>query len=440
MRELKQLPKNEFLRRRRQLMRMMGEGTIAIIPSSSEKVRNRDVDYPFRQDSDFLYMTGFNEPESVMVLIPGREQGEYVLFCRERDALMETWNGRRAGQAGAVEQFGADDSFPIGDIDDILPGLLEHCHTVYYTLGKDGDFDRQLMDWVNQLRKKSRGGSGAPHEFINLDYLLHDMRLYKSRSEVRLMKEAARVAVAAHERAMRACRPNMFEYELEAEYLYEFRRNGTEPAYPSIVGGGENACILHYTENNCRLKAGELVLIDAGAEYQGYASDITRTFPVDGKFSPAQRDAYDVVLAAQKAAIAEVQPGKHWDEPHLAAVKVLTEGMLELGLLQGEYDALVEEGAYRKFYMHRTGHWLGLDVHDVGDYKVGDAWRLLEPGMALTVEPGMYIPAGSEGVPEEFWDIGIRIEDDVLVTKDGHEVLTEALVSEVDDIEAMMAD
>ena len=434
------IPLSEFARRRKQLMRMMDKHAIAIIPAAPVRIRNRDVEYPYRQDSDFLYLTGFSEPEAVAVLVPGREHGEYVLFCRERDPVMETWHGHRAGQDGAIEQYGADDSFPISDIDEILPGLMEDRDTVYYTMGRDTDFDQKLMGWINRLREQVRAGAHPPHEFISLEYLLHDMRLYKSRSEIKAMKEAARIAVAAHQRAMRVCRPGMKEYEIEAELLYAFRRNGAEPAYQSIVGGGANACILHYTENRDELRDGDLLLIDAGAEYLGYASDITRTFPVNGRFSDAQRELYEVVLEAQAAAIARTVPGNHWNDPHMAAVKVLTRGLVELGLLKGKPARLIKEGEYRRFYMHRTGHWLGLDVHDVGDYKLDEEWRLLEPGMVTTVEPGLYIPAGSKGVPKRYHDIGIRIEDDVLVTKDGHDVLTEAAPKHPDAIEALMSE
>ncbi|MBD3618065.1 MAG: Xaa-Pro aminopeptidase [Chromatiales bacterium] len=434
------IPLSEFTRRRKQLMRMMDRHAIAIIPAAPVRIRNRDAEYPYRQDSDFLYLTGFSEPEAVAVLVPGREHGEYVLFCRERDPVMETWHGRRAGQDGAIEQYGADDSFPISDIDEILPGLMEDRDTVYYTMGRDTDFDQKLMGWINRLREQVRAGAHPPHEFISLEYLLHDMRLYKSRSEVKAMKEAARIAVTAHRRAMQVCRPGMKEYEIEAELLYEFRRNGAEPAYQSIVGGGANGCILHYTENTDELKDGDLLLIDAGAEHLGYASDITRTFPVNGRFSDAQRELYEVVLEAQAAAIAKTVPGNHWNDPHMAAVKVLTRGLVELGLLKGKPAQLIKEGEYRRFYMHRTGHWLGLDVHDVGDYKLDEEWRLLEPGMVTTVEPGLYIPAGSKGVPKRYHDIGIRIEDDVLVTRDGHDVLTEAAPKHPDAIEALMSE
>ncbi|HSP01553.1 MAG TPA: Xaa-Pro aminopeptidase [Thioalkalivibrio sp.] len=428
----------EFARRRRQLMRAMGHGCIAVIPSAPVRVRNHDVEYPYRQDSDFLYLTGFTEPGAVAVLVPGRPQGEYVLFCRERDPVMETWHGRRAGQEGAVDRYGADDSFPITDVDDILPGLLEDRERVYATLGRDQEFDQKLMGWVNRLKEQSRSGVHPPHEFVSLEYLLHDMRLFKSRAEIKAMGEAGAISTRAHVRAMKACQPGMMEYEIEAELLYEFRRAGTEPAYPSIVGGGANGCILHYTENNARLHEGDLLLIDAGCEYQGYASDITRTFPVNGQFTPAQRELYELVLEAQHAAIEKTVPGNHWNDPHMAAVKTLTKGLVSLGLLKGRPAQLIKDGAYRQFYMHRTGHWLGLDVHDVGDYKLDEAWRLLEPGMVMTVEPGLYIPAGSRGVPKRFHDIGIRIEDDVRVTRDGHSVLTAHCPKEPDEIEALV--
>ncbi|MCP4410598.1 MAG: Xaa-Pro aminopeptidase [Gammaproteobacteria bacterium] len=429
----------EFAKRRKALMRRMGGESIAIIPSAGVQFRNRDIDFPFRQDSDLLYLTGFNEPESVAVLVPGRKQGQYVLFCRERDEDKELWYGRRSGLQGAVSQHAADDAFPISDLDEILPGLLEQRKRVYYTLGRSVEFDQRLMGWVNQIRAKARSGSHVPHEFISLDYLLHELRLHKSRAEIAAMKKAAGIAVSAHRRAMRACRSGMYEYEIEAEILYEFRRSGTVPAYPSIVGGGANTCILHYTENSAVLKDGDLLLIDAGGEYDGYASDITRTFPVNGRFTAAQRALYELVLKAQKAAMKKVQPGNRWNDPHDAAVKVLTRGLVALGLLKGRPNKLVKDEAYRRFYMHRTGHWLGLDVHDVGNYRIDEDWRVLKPGMTLTIEPGLYIPKHSKGVSRRWWDIGIRIEDDVLVTSKGHEVLTQALAKEPDHVEAVMA-
>jgi Xaa-Pro aminopeptidase len=422
---------------RRQLMRMMGENSIAILPSAPVLLRNRDVEHGFRQDSDFYYLSGFPEPESVIVMAPGRKQGQYILFCRERDRKKETWDGRRYGPEGAVDYFGADDAFPITDLEDILPGLMEHCESVYYTIGLNPEFDKHVMNCVNNLRSKSRGGTQVPYEFVSLDYLLHDMRLFKHRDELRMMRKASKISVQAHINAMKACRPGMYEYELEAELLYQFQRNGAGWAYPSIVGGGANSCILHYTENNEALNDGEMVLIDAGAEYQGYAADITRTFPVNGRFNIAQREIYELVLEAQEAAIKKVKPGNHWNDPHQAAVRVLTRGMVELGLLKGDVKSLIREGGYSKFYMHRTGHWLGMDVHDVGDYKVDDEWRLLEKGMVLTVEPGLYIPAGTRGV-KRWWNIGVRIEDDVAVTRDGHEVLSAGLPRSCEEIEAVM--
>lgn len=429
----------EFARRRKQLMRMMGPDSIAILPTNAEQPRNRDVVFPFRPDSDFFYLTGFAEPEAVAVLVPGRPHGEYLLFCRDRDLEMEIWNGRRAGPEGAVEDFGADDAFPIGDIDEILPGLLESRERVFYNMGVIPAFDNRVIGWVNGIRSQSRAGKHAPDEIVSLEHFVHDMRLYKSRAEIQVMRRAANIAARAHRRAMQTCRPGMMEYELEAEYLHEFRKAGGEPAYPSIVGGGENACILHYTENNAALNDGDLVLIDAGVEHECYASDITRCFPVNGRFSKAQRAVYELVLDAQLAAIEEVYPGNSWNAPHEVAVKILTKGLVKLGLLKGRPASLIKEQSYRRFYMHRTGHWLGMDVHDVGDYKVGEEWRVLEPGMVLTIEPGLYIAAGGKGVPRKWWNIGVRIEDDVLVTRDGHDVLSKNVPKAVNEIEALMA-
>lgn len=420
------------------MMRMMDPDSIAIVPAAPEVVRSRDVAYPYRQDSDLHYLTGFPEPEAVAVLAPGRAHGSYVLFCRERDVEREVWHGRRVGVEGAVERYGADDAFPIGDIDDILPGMIEGCECVYYTMGRYADFDRRVMEWVNQVRGRVRSGGHAPNEFIALDYFLHDMRLFKSRDEVRTMRRAAKISVAAHQRALRTCQPGLPEHALEAEFWHEFRRNNAEPAYGLIVGGGANGCILHYTENEDELQAGDLVLIDAGCEYDGYAADITRTFPVNGRFSGSQRAVYDTVLAAQEAAMEQVAPGYQWNDSHEAAVRVLTQGMIDLGLLGGDVDARIEDGSYRRFFMHRTGHWLGMDVHDVGDYRVDDNWRELEPGMCLTIEPGLYIPAADD-IPEVLHNIGVRIEDNLCVTRDGHEVLTPGLPRTADEIEQFMA-
>lgn len=430
--------KAEFARRRRQLMKMMGKGGIAILPAVPEKSRNSDVTYHYRPDSDFFYLTGFAEPEAVAVLIPGRAHAEYMLFVRDRDPARETWDGRRAGPEGATRDYGADDAFPIGDIDDILPGLMEHCSRVYYTMGLHPDFDQRVIGWVNELKAQSRTGVLPPQEFVALDHFLHDMRLFKTRPELEAMRQSARIAVAAHRRAMQFTRPGRMEYEVMAELLHEFRRSNADISYHPIVGGGANGCILHYHENADELQDGDLLLIDAGCEYELYASDITRTFPVSGRFSPEQRAIYEVVLEAQYAAIEKTRPGNHWNEPHDAAVKAITQGLVKLGILKGKTPSLIRDGAYRKFYMHRTGHWLGMDVHDVGDYKIGEQWRVLEPGMALTVEPGIYIPAGTSGVAKRWWNIGIRIEDDVVVTSGGNEVLTAALVKEADAIEKLM--
>lgn len=417
-------------------MRMMGKGSIAILPAAPVRKRNRDVEYAYRQDSDFHYLTGFDEPEAVAVLVPGRPDGEFLLFCRDSDPAREQWDGRRAAPAGAVADYGADEAHVIGRIDELLPAIIGQCESVYYTMGAQPDFDARLLSWINELRSQSGRGQHTPDEFIALDHLLHDLRLYKSRAEISAMKKAARITVAAHRRAISACRPGMHEYELEAEYLHEFRRNGVESAYQPIVGGGANGCILHYVTNNQPLNDGDLVLADVGAEYDCYAADVTRTWPVNGRFSTEQRALYEIVLAAHDAAIKQVRPGRHWNDPHDAAVHEITKGLVRVGLLKGEVKKLIADGKYRRFFMHRTGHWLGMDVHDVGDYKVADHWRLLEPGMVMTVEPGLYIPA-ARNIPRKWHNIGIRIEDDVLVTKDGHEVLTRALPVDPDSLEAL---
>ncbi|MCX7057681.1 MAG: Xaa-Pro aminopeptidase [Proteobacteria bacterium] len=433
------MKRDEFDRRRRQLMRMMGKDAIAILPAALVRRRNADTEYPYRQDSDFHFLTGFPEPEAVAVLIPQRAEGDYVLFCRDRDPLRELWDGPRAGTEGAIERYGAADAFPIGDIDDILPGLLESRARVYHTMGLNPEFDQRVIGWVNGLRAQARHGLHTPQEFVALDHLLHDMRLYKSRAELDTMRRSAAIAVAAHQRAMRLAAPGVMEYELAAEFMHEFHRHKAEIAYEPIVGGGANGCVLHYRANAAELRDGDLVLIDAGCELDYYASDITRTFPVNGRYSPAQRAVYEVVLQAHSAAVAQCVAGNHWNDPHDAAVRAITHGLVSLGLLKGKVPKLIKEGAYREFFMHRTGHWLGLDVHDVGDYKVGDAWRVLEPGMVLTVEPGIYLPPTHRGIPKEFRGIGIRIEDDVAVTRGAPEILTDALIRDPDDIEAFMA-
>lgn len=434
------IPKSEYARRRKVLMAEMEPNSIAILPAAPMYIRNRDVEHIYRQDSDFQYLSGFPEPEAVIALIPGREHGEYVLFCRERDPARELWDGLRAGQDGAIAEYGADDAFPIGDIDEILPGLIEGRSRVYYAIGSNQEFDHRLMEWINTIRSKARQGAQPPNEFVALDHLLHDLRLYKSANEVKVMKLAAGISARAHIRAMQASRAGLYEYHLEAELDYEFRKGGAKmPAYGSIVAAGKNACILHYRENDAALKDGDLVLIDAGCEIDCYASDITRTFPVNGRFSPEQKAIYELVLAANEEAFKHIAPGKHWNEAHEATVQVITAGLVELGLLEGDIEELIATEAYKPFYMHRAGHWLGMDVHDVGDYKVGGEWRVLEPGMAMTVEPGIYIAADNQDVAKKWRGIGVRIEDDVVVTRTGCEILTGGVPKSVAEIEQLMA-
>lgn len=433
------VPRSEFARRRRRLMEQLEPGSIAIVPAAAIAVRSRDTEYPFRQDSDFHYLTGFPEADAVAVLLPGRAHGEYVLFCHEKEPLHELWNGERIGAAAACDRFGADDAFPLADIDDILPGLLEGRDRVYYSMGRSRDFDARVMAWVHTIRSKVASGAYPPGELTDLDHLVHEQRLIKSAAELRQLRRAAAISVAAHRRAMRQCRPGLYEYQLEAELLHEFARHGARAAaYPSIVAGGARACTMHYTSNAARLRRGDLVLIDAGCEFRGYAADITRSFPVDGRFSRRQRALYDVVLAAQEAALAEIRAGADWNAPHRASVEVITRGLVDLGLLRGNPERLIRRGAYRDFYMHRVGHWLGLDVHDVGDYRPGGAWRELEAGMVLTVEPGLYVSPDNRRVPAPWRGIGIRIEDDVLVTAGGYELLTPGLPRTAPEIEAWM--
>ncbi len=429
----------EFARRRKQLMRMAGNDAILVLPAAAERVRSHDTHYPYRQDSDFWYLSGFPEPEAVLVLVPGRRHGEVLLFCRERDPERESWDGPRAGQEGAVDEFGMDDAYPIEDLDEILPGLLEGRSRVYYHFGRDADFDLKLIGWVRHVRAQVRQGAQPPHEFLELGHLLHDLRLFKSKEELKLMQRAADISIEAHRAAMRVVRPGIREYELQADVERVFRANDAWPAYGSIVGAGANACVLHYRANNGIAKDGDLVLIDAGAEFRGYASDITRTFPVSGRFSPAQRALHDLVGQAQQAALAQAQPGLPYEAGHLAAVEVLTEGLLRLGLLKGALERNIAEGHYRRFYRHKTGHWLGLDVHDVGDYRIEGESRLLEPGMVFTIEPGLYVSPDDTSVAEKWRGIGIRTEDDVVITEQGHRVLTEGLARSAEEIEAAMA-
>jgi Xaa-Pro aminopeptidase len=429
----------EFARRRKQLMRMADQDAILILPSAPQRIRSHDTHYPYRQDSDFWYLSGFPEPEAVLVLVPGRKHGETLLFCRERDPEREAWDGPRAGPEGAVEAFGFDDAYPISDLDEILPGLLEGRSRVYYHFGRDTDFDLKLIGWVNRVRSQVRHGAQPPHEFLELGHLLHELRLFKSPAELKLMRRAAAIACEAQLAAMRATRPGGREYEVEAALQYVYRRNDAVAAYEPIVGSGPNACVLHYRANNAPTAAGDLLLCDAGAEYAGYASDITRTWPVGGTYSKEQRALYELVLAAQAAALAQARPGRPWIAGHEAAVETLTEGLLSLGLLKGTLKSALASGAYKKFYMHKTGHWLGLDVHDVGEYKLAGEFRELEPGMVFTIEPGLYIAPGTKGVAAKWQGIGIRIEDDVLVTAGGHEVLTDGVPKDVGAVEEVLA-
>lgn len=435
------IPSKEFRQRRRKIMRQMKKRSIALIAGHTASVRNGDVEYPFRQDSDFLYLTGFDEPDAVAVFLPGREEGEYVFFCREFDEKQALWTGRFAGLEEAVNEFGADQSYPIETFAEQLPELMSGCERIYYPIGKNAELDQQVVDAMNDLRGKVRSGVHPPRQINDLAPLIHEMRLYKSEAELAAIQEAIRVSVRAHRRAMTYCRPGQYEYEIEAEMAHEFMRNGLKSAaYPSIVAGGANACVLHYTRNADVLNDGDLLLIDAGVECQGYASDITRTFPINGRFSEEQKLLYEWVLKAQLAAIEAIRPGRRWNEPHDAAVEVLTRGLVQLGLLKGRVGRLVRDEAHKAFYVHRTGHWLGMDVHDVGAYKIGQEqeWRKFEPGMVLTVEPGLYIPENSARADSRWHGIGIRIEDNVLVTEEGCRVLTDGVPKTVEEIESLM--
>lgn len=428
----------EYAARRAHLLAAIGPDSVAIVPSAREVIRNRDAHYRFRQDSDFLYLTGFNEPDAMLVLAPGRSEGAFLLFVRPRDPAREIWDGRRAGPEGAVSRYGADQAFVIGDLEQQLQSLLAGRNRLFYTLGEHPEWDRRIAAVVREIREVSRRGAAAPTDIVALETTLHEQRLIKTEAELALLRHACQVTAGAHVRAMRSTRPGNWEWAVAAEIHHEFERHGMECGYGSIVGGGENACILHYKENDSQLNDGDLLLIDAGGEYQGYTADITRTFPVNGRYSGPQKAVYEVVLAAQLAAIAELTAGNASSRPHEVATKVLTEGMVALGLLSGDVDSLIAEGRHRQFYMHGTGHWLGLDVHDVGRYKIDGVARPFQPGMVMTVEPGLYIAPGSEGVDPRFHGIGIRIEDDVLVTAGAPEVLTAGVPKAVADIEALM--
>ncbi len=427
---------NLYRGRRQRLAEQMGRG-VAVLSTAPERLRNRDAHYPFRFDSYFYYLTGFDEPEAMLVLIAGDEVRS-LLFCRDKHEEREIWDGFRFGPEAARDAFGFDEAHSNTKLDEILPQLLADQPAMFCDMGENGDWDARLIQWLNAVRAQVRTGISAPSEIRDIRKLLDEMRLVKDAHELDIMRRAARISANAHRRAMRHARPGLHEYNIEAELLHEFRSHGAQaPAYTPIVAGGANACVLHYVSNDAPLKDGDLLLIDAGCELDGYASDITRTFPVNGRFSGPQRDVYQLVLAAQAAAIAKVSPGNAWQDPHDAAVRVLAQGFVDLGLLQGSVDGLIESGDFRRFYMHRTGHWLGMDVHDCGEYKRDGRWRALAPGMVLTVEPGCYIRPG-EDVPELFWNIGVRIEDDAAVTADGCEIITSHAPKTIADIEALM--
>ena len=433
------IKQKEYAKRRQQLMEFAGDEAVIIVRAAAQKVRNRDAHYPYRQDSDFLYLSGFSEHDAMIVLLPQGKTGRSILFCRERDPEREMWDGRMAGIESAVEQFGFDEAFPISETTQRLPGMLHGRERIYYDLGRDKEFDQILIGWMNEFRVSTRKKFLAPDEIIALDHSLHDMRLFKSRTEITAMRKSARVAARAHKRAMQVCKPGMNEAEIHAELLHTFTRHQCEASYMPIVGGGANACVLHYVTNRDPLNDGDLLLIDAGAEYDGYASDITRTFPVNGKFSGPQRDLYQLVLEAQLQAIDEVRAGNPWAHVHETAVEVATSGMIDLGILKGSLDEALEEEYFKGYYVHNTGHWLGLDVHDVGEYEIDGHSRVLEPGMVLTVEPGIYIPQGAMAVDETWRGMGIRVEDNVAVTRNGADILTSDICKTIDDIEELMA-
>jgi Xaa-Pro aminopeptidase len=430
----------EYAKRRKQLMQQIGPKGIVILTSANTSRRNGDADYAYRQHSDFYYLTGFDEPEAIAILAPKRKEGEFILFNRVRDRTREIWDGIRAGQEGARKTYGANEAYPFADFEKMLPEILENRETIHYAIGANEYFDEMVLSTLNKLRGRIRSGQQAPVAFADVTETIHEMRLIKSPAEIALMRKAAEISAQAHIRAMKFCKPGVNEYQLEAEIMHEFQSNGARhPAYTSIVGGGENACILHYIANDQKVKDGDLVLFAAGAEYNYYAADITRTFPANGRFSDEQRAIYELVLKSQLAALKAVRPGAAWPSMQTAIVKVLTQGLLDLGILKGRLNDLIEKEAYFPFYMHKSGHWLGLDVHDAGRYKVDGKWRTLKPGMVLTVEPGIYISADIPGVHKRWHNIGVRIEDDVLVTAKGCDILSRDVPKSVADIEALMA-
>jgi len=427
----------EYQKRRKQLMKIVGKNSITILSSRPELIRNGDVHHYYRQDSDFYYLSGFNEPDAVLVLIPSNKGQEQILFCRELNAKKLMWDGPMVGTQGAVDDYGFDAAFDINEIDRRMPLLIEGCEKICFKIGDNDEFDQKLTSWIKSIESRNGQKSKAPEEFMSISHLIHDMRLYKSPAEIKCMKKAAQIAAEAHIRMMQSCQPGKFEYELQAEYIYHLTKNQSHTSYPPIIGSGENGNILHYINNNQMMSNGDLVLIDAGAEYDFYASDITRTFPVNGQYSARQKDLYDVVLQAQLDAIDAVKVGNHWNEFHDAAVETISQGLLDLKIINGQLDQVLEEKTYANYYMHMTGHWLGLDVHDCGDYRVDDLWVELEENMVLTVEPGLYISAHSKA-PKKWRGMGIRIEDDIQVTKKGPVVLSKNVPKTTNEIEQIM--
>ena len=425
-----------FSQRRDLLADKVLEDSAIIVSAASVKSRISDTEYSYRQDSNFYYLSGYEEPESLILIRPNQDKERFIIFCRDRDPLREQWDGFRTGQEGVIQDYGADAAYSINSIDEIMPKLLEGAKNIYFSMSAPCGVDAKISSWVEDIRKNTRSGAEPPQNLLSLDSILHEMRLIKESDEMDLMKQAANITTEAHIRAMQSVRPGMYEYQLEAEYLYAFNKNGARsPAYNSIVGGGNNSCILHYVENNAELQDGDLVLVDAGCEYQYYASDVTRTFPVNGKFSPEQREIYSIVLEAHKQSMEQAKPGNKWNLMHEKSVEVIVEGLLSIGLLQGSRDEIIDKGEYSKFYMHRIGHWLGMDVHDVGSYKQDGDWRPLEEGMVMTVEPGIYILDSMEGVDDKWKGIGVRIEDDIAITDSGFEILTPDVPRTIEEVE-----
>ena len=427
----------EFKKRRKQIAKHIGVNSIAIVKARDVCLRNGDADYKYRPDSSFYYLTGCHEPESLVVICPNNDQGNDILFCREIDPKNVIWNGTMLGLTDAKDKLLFDVSFDVKLLHEIIPQLMQGRDKVYFMLGEDSEFDKQIVEWTNAVKKEKWAQSEAPHELVSLKAIVDDMRVYKSKNEIKCMKESADIAAQAHIDMMKTCQPDLFEYNLNAVFLHSITNQNSHISYLPIVGGGVNACILHYINNNQKLKNGDLVLIDAGAEYDYYASDITRTFPINGKFSTEQKEIYTIVLDAHSAALDKAKPGNHWNEIHDAAVKVITQGLIDIGLLKGDLQSNLEEHNYAEFYMHKTGHWLGLDVHDCGEYSVDGLWVELEKSMVMTIEPGIYIHPDSN-VPKKYRGIGIRIEDDVLITKDGYEILSNKVPRKINEIEKLM--